>query len=933
VTFVLVAAPFGVLSADAQPGRGTVVSGSAVISNPSANSTIINQTTAAAIINWQSFSLAPGSSVQFNQPNAAAITLNRVLGGGTSEIYGSLQANGQIWIINSNGILFGRGSQINVAGLLATTSDIADSDFAAGRYNFNTPSSNLSASVDNAGTIHVANGGSAILSGGHVANQGLIQADAGNIVLGGANAFTVDFDGDNLLRYQITVPISNSPTDAAGTALPETVANSGTLAASGGSILMTSRAAANVADNVINNTGIILATSAAVRSGQVILDAGDGTVQAGGTIDASGGGAGQTGGRVALAGNTVRVADGARIDVSGDQGGGTVNIGGDLHGAGPLQNADNTYVGNATIVANAISAGNGGTLVVWSNGLTDFSGIFSATGGLTGGNGGIAETSGHTLNIAPTASVDTLAPNGAVGTWLIDPTTINIVTGGAGPITGSNIDPIIISGALVSSDVTLEATSGTPTSASITVLDDVTYSSSHTLSLLSQGNIVVSANIQNSGAGAVYIIAGWDGLTTDPALAITTGKFGANGGTVYVTSDSDLDYSPIDASESSEPGENEAHDVAIGSASGLTTVAGKYVELLAVYGAAQIGSSGAATGSIVVDATTGVSVSGAHAAQIGNDSGAGNVFITTNNFSATSTPTIKGQTVTLQPYTSSTTMGLGAGTGTLGLSQTVLNHISATTLVFGNTVDSGTMTVGGTVTAPSTITNLHLVTGGNITINASSTLTDANANAQLVLAAGGAFINNDGSGALVAGGTNGRWLVYSSSPTASGVRQSQQRQHGDLERDLCNAPAGQREPDWQSISVRLSADLDDHHDKPDQDLWLRFLRKRRHGLHSDWSAGRRGQCVLGRHHNRRSDRYVCGFGRISERFARQPLRDHRDDRFTCCAEWICNGIPQYRHVDGEPGSIDRHGEPAVDDLRHGAQPWNTGFHVERASKR
>lgn len=112
-----------------QPSGGTVVFGGATIGTPNATTTLIKQTTNAAIINWQSFSLNSGTSVVFDQPGAAAIALNRVLGGGVSQINGSLSANGQVWIINANGILFGKGSQVNVAGLLATTSDIANGDF------------------------------------------------------------------------------------------------------------------------------------------------------------------------------------------------------------------------------------------------------------------------------------------------------------------------------------------------------------------------------------------------------------------------------------------------------------------------------------------------------------------------------------------------------------------------------------------------------------------------------------------------------------------------------------------------------------------------------------------------------------------------------------------------------------------------------------
>ena len=121
--------------ARAQPTNPAVTAGQATIST-SPNSTVVRQSTSKAIIQWQSFSIPSGDSVTFVQPGASAIALNRVTGGQASSIYGSLTANGQVWLVNPNGVLFGNGAQVNVAGLLATTSDIRDQDFLAGNYNF-----------------------------------------------------------------------------------------------------------------------------------------------------------------------------------------------------------------------------------------------------------------------------------------------------------------------------------------------------------------------------------------------------------------------------------------------------------------------------------------------------------------------------------------------------------------------------------------------------------------------------------------------------------------------------------------------------------------------------------------------------------------------------------------------------------------------------
>ncbi len=608
----------GLDRAFADPTGGTVVLGSATITSNGSNSTVITQTSNKALINWDSFSIAAGGTVRFDQPGSSAIAVNRVIGSQPSAIYGSLLANGQVWLINGNGILFGKGSQINVGGLIATTSDLRDQDFANGNYNF---SNGTGAAVVNQGTIRTRNGGSAVLSGASVSNQGLIQADAGTVVLGGASSFTVDFAGDNLLRYAIGAPAATATNGHTG------VSNSGTIVAAGGRVIMTARAAANVADAVVNNTGMISATSATVQNGEVILDGGDGDVNVGGTIDVTGKGAGQTGGSVTVTGRNITVADNTTIDASGDSGGGTVRIGGDLHGTGDLPDAANVTVGKATIKADATRVGNGGTLVVWSNGLTDFSGIASAMGGFMGGNGGLVETSGHNLNVTADASVDTRAPKGQTGTWLLDPTNIVIQSGeGSGTSIPPNgtvglgdnpegtdfIAPDTIVAALANTNVTLEASN------EIDVLEDVIYSSPNTLSLLSEGNININASILNqmtTGGGALTLVAGWDGITAPGSILTTPGAYGNNDGEVF-----------LDGSEG---------NVFVGAASGTTTVAAGEVTLTAggdgFASSTQIGHYGAGGGDIFVSATGDVSLNGGDPtdgggyAMIGNGAPAGSV--------------------------------------------------------------------------------------------------------------------------------------------------------------------------------------------------------------------------------------------------------------------------------------------------------------------
>src|SRR5271163_1089737 len=180
----------------ANPQGGSVAGGSASIVTTAPGRLDINQTSSRVIINWQGFSIAPGEITNFNQPSASAVALNRVTGGDPSIILGQLSANGRILLINPNGVLFGAGSRVDVAGLIATTANLSDQDFQAGRLNFALPSSAPTASVVNRGTITVADGGLVALVAPGVANEGVIQARLGRVSLVSADRFTVDFHGD-----------------------------------------------------------------------------------------------------------------------------------------------------------------------------------------------------------------------------------------------------------------------------------------------------------------------------------------------------------------------------------------------------------------------------------------------------------------------------------------------------------------------------------------------------------------------------------------------------------------------------------------------------------------------------------------------------------------------------------------------------------------
>ena len=438
-----------------------------------------------------------------------------------------------------------------------------------------------------------------VLAGSRVSNEGLIKADLGRVVLAGANAFAVDFDGDNLLRFSITEPVSQTPKGADDQPAAALVSNSGKIAAAGGKVLLTARAARQVVNNVINTSGIVEATSVSLQNGEIVLDAGPmGTAIAGGTLDASGKGQDATGGTIAVTGRTVEISDGARLDVSGDRGGGTALIGGDLHGGGALQRAETTTVaGDARIAADATGSGNGGKVVVWSDGQTTFDGAISATGAPGGGDGGRVETSGASLQVAAAARVNTAAPKGATGDWLLDPLNINVVTGGAKQLTGGflslgtdpgltdSVAPATIVTALATTNVQLEASNR------IQVTNPVLYNSSNSLSLLAKGAISFGASVQNAGTGAITAVAGWDGVTAPANVLTTPGAYGQG-----LVSNSFI--SVVGTA---------AVGTAIGSAGGTTTLLASTVQLQGsgAAGFVQIGNrASGSTGAIVVRATS-----------------------------------------------------------------------------------------------------------------------------------------------------------------------------------------------------------------------------------------------------------------------------------------------------------------------------------------
>src|SRR5574344_1919891 len=256
------------------PSGGTVVSGNATISQ-NANTTNINQSSNKAIINWQDFSIKSNETVNFNQPNVNSITLNRVIGNEKSIIDGALNANGQVWLINSNGVLFGKNAKVNTAGIVASTKDISNEDFNNGNYNFK---GNSKASIVNEGEIKSLANTHATFIANSVTNKGKIEVHKGTINLVGASDVTLTLNENQNLSLKVNKGVLDALVD-----------NQNLIVANGGQIYLTTNAKNELLKGVVNNSGIIEANSLDDITGkqsEVIIFAHGGTANIDGEIKA-----------------------------------------------------------------------------------------------------------------------------------------------------------------------------------------------------------------------------------------------------------------------------------------------------------------------------------------------------------------------------------------------------------------------------------------------------------------------------------------------------------------------------------------------------------------------------------------------------------------------------------------------------------------------
>jgi filamentous hemagglutinin family protein len=294
-----------------------------------------------AIINWQSFSIGASEITRFLQQSASSAVLNRVITQNPSSILGALQSNGRVFLINPNGILFGPGSQIDVAGLVASTLNLSDTDFLAGRLRFTEVPG--AGSVINQGAINTASGGQVYLIGPAVKNEGVITSPNGEVILAAGNSVELVNPGTPNLRVEITAPDNEA-------------VNLGQIAADAGRV--------GIYAGLLNQSGTVQANTAQVtEDGRIVLKATKGVnLEAGSVTAASGVKGGQV--NVETEGGTIRVA--GEINASGSEAaGGAINL--TVKGSGGVDLVNGLKAGNATVNV----SGSGSTTTLSGNMITD----------------------------------------------------------------------------------------------------------------------------------------------------------------------------------------------------------------------------------------------------------------------------------------------------------------------------------------------------------------------------------------------------------------------------------------------------------------------------------------------------------------------------------------------------------------------------------
>ncbi len=526
-TIVLLAVTFNSPFLFGQPEGFKLISGSATSPTLENNSQLISSSN--AIIEWERFSIDENETFHFLQSNDAHCVLNRVTGPFRSEILGSLHSNGKIILVNPQGLFIGPNGKIDTAGLIASSLDLSNEHFLSqNEFLF---SGTSTCPVIHLGTIETA--GEVFLVGPQIQNEGNIYAEHAGLAVGRS----VLIRPKGAERISIQAPVNEMAGEAALT-------HSGLIEAIGVEL----KSHASAYQKAIQCSGVIDANQLEERGGEIYLVGDGGTCEVQGSLRAQGG-------SIHILGDRLALLTGASVDVSGKNGGGEILIGGDFQGGNPsIKNSLLTFVEKETkLCADSLEKGNGGKVIIWSDGPTHHYGEISARGGLFSGDGGFIEVSGADLNFKGLA--DTRAPNGKNGELLLDPINITIsTTANSANVTFASLSyqgtggtpcsptPALIQVADIQNNLALgnvtistNATnwSGCTDAGTITVSNAITWSAATTLTLTAAAGLVINAGISNTSSSTGFTAMNFSGNSAGTA----TGTFrGIDIGAVTISS-------------------------------------------------------------------------------------------------------------------------------------------------------------------------------------------------------------------------------------------------------------------------------------------------------------------------------------------------------------------------------------------------------------
>lgn len=567
------------------PEGGVVVGGQAAISQAGTTLQVL-QSSDRAVINWRDFSIQPNETTRFVQPSASSAVLNRVTSSTPSQLLGTLQANGQVYLMNQNGIFVGQGAVINASSFLATTAEANPSSFMRGEALSMEAVSD--AGIRNEGTIH-AEGGSIHLLSKQVENLGTLEATEGTVGLYAGNRFYLEQDTGGPIRVRIDMDSATSGSragigvdqqgiiraarvnlEANGNIYALAIQQSGLVEATGFVTRQDGTVVLSAPGGKILQSGAMVAKNSDGSGGQMDLRGAEVELDLGSILTAAGSGVGAGGGAINIDSQETSLARGqldvssvsgqggrlvvtgqrvgflkGTISASGGSGGGEVLLGGDYQGKNAeVKNAQATFMGkDAVIAADATVNGDGGKIILWSDEYTGFYGELLARGGAQGGNGGFIETSSKD-NLQAYGFASASALKGNSGLWLLDPRNVTlsaVTTGGSftgGLFTPTSDDATVNVATIISTldaGTNVEITTGTGSQAgNITVTDAVlTAASANTSLTLSAANDIIVNNVinlsSNTGTANVLFLADADasgGGTVTLNAAVTSGLTG-----------------------------------------------------------------------------------------------------------------------------------------------------------------------------------------------------------------------------------------------------------------------------------------------------------------------------------------------------------------------------------------------------------------------